>query len=115
MQGSISLLVLNVVAAAALATARGVTGAGAYPSAGSGIRGVTRTSAGAANDLVPIDCIGTTLMESGGAVTLNGPVKCDATGRVVDQGGTGTIVGYALSAAGGAGVMVEVFLVGPTA
>jgi hypothetical protein len=112
MQGSISLLVLSVVAGAALATARGVTGAGAYPSAGAGIRGVTRTSAGASGDLVPVDTIGTTLMESGGTVTLNGPVKCDATGRAIDQGGTGTIVGYALSAAGAAGVMVEVVLVG---
>lgn len=115
MQGSISLLVLNVVAGGALSTARGVTGAGAAPSAAAGIRGVTRTSAAASGDLVPIDVIGTTLMEAGGTVTKDGPVKVDAQGRCVDQGGTGVIVGYALSAAGAAGVMCEVLLAGPTA
>jgi hypothetical protein len=115
MQGSISLLVLSVAAGGALATARGVTGAGAYPSAGAGIRGVTRTSAAASGDLVPVDCLGTALMEAGGTVTVQGPVKCDASGRAVDQGGTGTIVGYALSAASAAGTIVEVLLVGPTA
>ena len=115
MQGSISQLVLNVVAGGALAVARGVTSAGAYPSAGAGIRGVTRTSAAASGDLTPIDVIGTALMESGGTVTANGAVKCDASGRAIDQGGTGTIVGYALSAAGAAGTVVEVLLVGPTA
>lgn len=115
MQGSISLLVLNVIAASALAVARGVTGAGAYPSAGAGIRGVTRTSAGASGDLVPIDTMGTALMEAGGTVTLNGPVQCDSTGRAVDKTSTNVIVGYALSAASAAGQMVEVHLVGPTA
>lgn len=114
MQGSFSLLVLSVVAGGALATARGVTAAGAYPSAGAGIRGVTRTSAGASGDLVPIDVIGTTLMEAGGTVTNNGPVKCDASGRAIDQGGTGVIVGYALNGAASGG-MVEVLLVNPTA
>lgn len=115
MQGSISLLVLNVAAGGARAVARGLTGAGAYPSAGAGIRGVSRTSAAASGDLVPIDVIGTTIMEAGGTVTLNGPVQCDSTGRAVDKTSTNVIVGYALSAAAAAGEMVEVALVGPTA
>lgn len=114
MQGSISLLVLNVTASATLATARFVTGAGALAGAGAGARGVTRTP-GVSGDLVPIDVIGTALVESGAAVTANGPVKSDATGRAIDQGGTGVITGYALSAASAAGQMVEVLLVGPTA
>ena len=115
MQGSISLLVLNVTAGGALAVGRGVTGAGAYPSTGAGIRGVTRTSAGASGDLVPVDVIGTALMEAGGTVTLNGPVMCDSSGRAVDRTSTNVIVGYALSAAGAAGVFVEVALTGVSA
>lgn len=115
MQGSISLLVLNVVAGGALATARGVTAAGAYPASGAGIRGVTRTSAGASGDLVPLDVVGTALMESGAAVTKDGPVMCDSTGRAIDKTSTNVIVGYALNAATAAGQMVEVLLVNPTA
>jgi hypothetical protein len=115
MQGSISLLVLNVVAAGALATARGVTAAGAYPAAGAGIRGVTRTPALVSGDLVPIDVIGTSIIESGGTVTKDGPVMVDATGRVVDKTSTNVIVGYALNAASAAGQGVEVLLVNPTA
>jgi hypothetical protein len=114
MQGSYSLLTLNVVAAAALATARGVTAAGAYPAAGGGIRGVTRTSAGASGDLTPIDVMGTTIMESGAAITANGPVQCDATGRAIDKA-AGTLVGHAVGSASAAGQMIEVILVGATA
>jgi hypothetical protein len=112
---SISILVLSLDAAGALATARGVTGAGAYPSAGAGIRGVTRTKADAAGDRVPIDVIGTALVESGGAVTKDAAQMIDATGRVLDKTSTNVVVGYALTAAAAAGTVVEVLLVGPTA
>lgn len=109
MQASISILVLNVVAAGALATARGVTFAGAYPAANAAIHGVTRTSAAAVGDLVPIDVIGTALIESGAAVTAGLALACDATGRVVDFA-AGVKVGRALTAATAAGQMVEVLL-----
>lgn len=115
MQGSISVLVLSVVAGGALATARGLTAAGAYPAAGAGIRGVSRTSAAASGDLVPIDVVGTALMEAGGACTKDAAVMVDATGRVLDKTSTNVVVGYALNAATAAGQMVEVLLVGPTA
>ena len=104
-----------MVAGGVLATARFVTGAGALSGAGAGARGVSRTSAANSGDLVPIDVVGTAIVEAGGTVTLNGPVKSDATGRAIDQGGTGVITGYALAAASAAGQMVEVLLVGPTA
>lgn len=110
MQGSISLLVLNVVAGGALATARGVTFAGAYPSAGAAIYGVTRTLAAASGDLVPVDAIGTALVESGGTVTAGAAVKVDATGRVVDHDSTNVKVGRALTGAGAAGTLCEVLL-----
>jgi hypothetical protein len=109
MQGSISLLVLNVVAGGALATARGVNFAGAYPAAAAAIYGVTRTSAAASGDLVPCDAIGTTLMEAGAAVTAGGAVEIDATGRAVNYS-AGVKVGRALTAATAAGTLVEVLL-----
>ena len=114
MQGSIPLLVLNVVAGGALATARGVTAAGAYPTAGAGIRGVTRTSAGASGDLVPLTVIGTEIMEAGGTVTKDAAQMIDATGKVLNWTATNVVVGYALNAAASGG-MVEVLLVNPTA
>jgi hypothetical protein len=115
MQGSFALLVLNVAAGGALATARGVTAAGAYPSAGAGIRGVTRTLAVNSGDLVPIDVMGTTLVESGGAVTKDAAQMIDSTGRIVDKTSTNVVVGYALGSAAGAGTLVEMIIAGPTA
>lgn len=111
MQGSISLLVLNVIAGGALAVARFVTPAGAYPAAGGAAHGVTRTSADAAGDLVPVDVLGTAIVESGGVVTNGGPVKVDNTGRVVDHDSTNVKVARALNGATGAGQMVEVLLI----
>jgi hypothetical protein len=114
MQGSFSLLVLSVIAGAALAANRGVTAAGAYPSAGAGIRGVTRTSAGASGDQTPIDVIGTALIEAGGTCTKDAALMVDSSGRVLDKTSTNVVVGYALNAAA-SGELVEVLLVGPTA
>ena len=115
MQGSVSLLVMNVLAAGALATARGVTAAGAYPAANAGIRGVTRTPAAASGDLVPIDVIGTTLIESGGVVTAGAAQMVDATGRILDRTSTNVIVGYANTGAAAAGTLVEMIIAGPSA
>jgi len=114
MQGSIPILTLSVVAAGALATARFVTAAGAYPAAGAGSRGVTRTLASAAGDLVPMTVLGTELVESGAAVTKDGPVQSDATGRAIDKA-AGITLGFAQNAASAAGQMVEVLLIGPAA
>ncbi len=110
MQGSVSIWVGSVVAAAALAIARCVTFAGAYPAAGGAVYGVTRFAAGAAGELVSVDVIGSALIESGGVVTAGVPVKVDATGRVVDHDGANVKVGRALTAAAAAGTMVEVLL-----
>ena len=44
---------------------------------------------------------------AGGTVTVGGPVKSTATGTVVDQGGTGNIIGRAL-ASGAAGEVIPV-------
>lgn len=109
MQGSFSLLVLSVAAAGALAVGRFVTFAGGYPAAGVGAHGVTRTSAGASGDLVPIDVIGTALVESGAAITAGALVETDVTGRCITRS-AGVILGRALNSSSAAGQMVEVVL-----
>lgn len=111
MQGSISLLVLNVVAAGALAVARFVTQGGAYPAAGGAALGVTRTSADASGDLVPVDAIGTAIVEAGGTVTAGAAVKVDNTGRVLDHDSTNVKVGRAISGTTTVGAMVEILLI----
>ena len=61
--GSISLLTLTVIATAAVAGCRCVTQAGAYAAAGGVVYGVTRTP-GNVGDPIPVDILGTTIVEA---------------------------------------------------
>jgi hypothetical protein len=45
------------------------------------------------------------------AVAIGDPIKSDATGRAITQGGTGVILGYALQAATAAGQIIDVDLI----
>lgn len=112
MTGNISTLTLTVAAAGALAANRFITQAGAYPAAGAAAFGVTRTSAAAAGDLVPVDVQGTALVEVGtGGITKDTPVMVDASGCVVALAGSGkSPVGRAMETAS-AGAIAEVLLV----
>lgn len=107
---NISHLTLTIAAAGALASARFVTQAGAYPAAGAAAIGVTRSSAEAVGDLVPVDVTGTGMAESGGAFAKDVPLMVDATGRVVLHTGVNKAVGRSMKAATAAGELVEVFL-----
>lgn len=107
---NISTLTLTVAAAGALAAARFVTQAGAYPAAGAAAIGVTRSSAAAAGDLVPVDVSGTGEAESGAAFPKDVPLMLDATGRVIAWTTTNKAVGRSMQASTGAGQIVEVFL-----
>lgn len=110
--GNVSLLTLTVAAAGALAGSRFVTQAGGYPAAGGTAVGVSRTSAVAAGDLVPVDVLGTAIVETGAAITLDAALQVDATGRVVPLTvGSKTPVARAMGAASGAGAFIEVLLV----
>lgn len=112
MSGNKSTLTLTVTAAAALAACRFVTQAGAYPAAGAAAFGVTRSSAEAAGDLVPVDVQGTAIAEAGAAITLDAPLMVDATGRVVPLTvGSKSPVGCAMQAATAAGQQIEILLV----
>lgn len=110
---NISLLTLTVTAAAALSACRFITGAGAVPAAGANCAGVTRTSAGAAGDLVPVDVLGTTMVETAGAIAANGLVETDATGRALAKNTGATLARMApgQAAATAAGQFVEVLLI----
>ena len=112
MTGNVSTLTLTVTAAVALAACRYVTQAGAYPAAGAAAFGVTRSSAEAAGDLVPVDVQGTAIAEAGAAITLDAPLMVDATGRVVPLTvGSKSPVGRAMQAATAAGQQIEILLV----
>lgn len=115
MSGNIALLTLTVAAAGALAAARFVEQDGTYPSAGGQAFGVTRTSADAAGDLVPVDVLGTAIVEAGDAVTKDTHLMVDATGRVVPLTvGSKHCVAKAMQAATAEGQLIEVLLVPTT-
>jgi len=109
---NIACLTLTVAAAAALAANRFVTQAGAYPAAGALAFGVTRTSAAAAGDLVPVDVQGTAIVECGDVVAKDAALMCDATGRVVPVTvGSKFPLCRAMEAGAGAGAFIEVLLI----
>lgn len=109
--GNIAILTLTVKAAGALAANRYITQAGAYPGAGAKAFGVTRTSAEAAGDLVPVDVQGTAVVEAGAAFAKDADLMVDASGRVVALTvGTKYPVARAMEASGALGAFVEVLL-----
>jgi len=113
MNPSIALLTLTVAAAAALSQRRFVTTGGAVPSAGAACVGVTRTSAAAAGDLVPVDVMGTTIVETGAAIAAGAAIECDSSGRAITRASGVTLARMApgQAAATGAGQFVEVVLI----
>jgi hypothetical protein len=110
---NIALLTLTVTAAAALSANRGVTTAGAVPAAGANIAGITRTSAAASGDLVPVDALGTTIAESGAAIAVGARLEVDNVGRVItlDAGVCVGAMAPGQAAAGAAGQFVEIVLI----
>jgi len=110
MNPNISVLTLSVAAAAALTANRFVTAVGAVPAANANVLGVTRTSAAAAGDLVPVDVLGTAIVEASAAISAGAAVATTNDGRAVTHS-TGAVVARALQAAAGAGSLFEVVLI----
>lgn len=108
---NVAILTLTVVAAGALSACRFVTNGGAYPTEGDMAIGVTRTGAGGAGDLVPVDALGTSMVEAGGVIENGKLVTVDATGRAVQAGEGDLVYGRALQAAAGEGELIEVLLI----
>lgn len=103
------VLTLSVVAAAALAQYRAVTGLGAVPAAGARSLGFTDTAA-AAGERVAVGAVGSTIAEAGAAFAADVALELDASGRVITKA-AGVTVARALQAAGAAGQLVEVLLI----
>lgn len=104
-----SLLTLSVLAAAVLSANRFVTAVGAVPAANANVLGATRSSAGT-GDLVPVDVLGTTMVEASAAISAGAAVATTNDGRAVTYS-TGAIVARALTAATAPGQLIEVLLI----
>jgi len=111
MSQSVSLLTLSVRASATLTAQRFVSPTGGLPTAGGNALGVARTD-GAEGDLVPVDVIGTAVVEAGAAIPAGTAVEVDAQGRAVPQS-TGVTLGRLApeAVAAAAGDRVEVILI----
>lgn len=103
------ILTLTVAATAAITANRFITSGGAVPAADANALGVAR-SGGVSGDKIPVDVLGTAVVESGAAVTINSAVKTDASGRAINWVTSGQRLGVALEAASAAGQFIEVLL-----
>lgn len=114
-KANIALLTLTAFATASVAANRFITAAGVYPIAGGLPLGVTRSS-GVSGDPIPVDVLGTAVVEAGGAIVADAPVMVTATGKVLTHDGDGDkhAIARALEAADGDGSFIEVLLI-PTA
>jgi len=137
-QQSIEILALPLTAAGAITARRFVGYDGAQADTqGQKVTGVARAAAAQAGDVVPVDILGTAVVEAGGAVAIGDGVICDAQGRAIAgageiaiaAGGTSVtstaangailtggelpeyVAGRALQAASQAGDFIEVLLV----
>ena len=106
---AITILTLSVVATAALAQNRAVTGVGAVPAAGARCLGFTNNPA-AVGERVPVAAVGTAPAEAGAAFANEAELELDAQGRVITRT-TGVKVGRAMQAAAAAGQVVEILLI----
>jgi len=106
---SIPLLTLTQTLSGSVAANRFVTVAGAQAGASANTLGVA-TMAGIAGDLVPVDVIGTSVVEAGAAISAGATLRTDALGRAIPWATAGGKVGIALQAAGTAGEFIEVLL-----
>ncbi len=112
---STPILTLSVIATAALAPDRFVTAAGAVPAAGASALGVGRTTV-AIGGRQPVDVMGTSVVEAGGAIAANAFVETDALGRAVTKAAGVTLGRLAPGeSATAAGQFVEVLLLPPNA
>lgn len=112
-KGNISLLTLTVIATAAVVNNRFVTTAGAHAAtAGALPLGVTRSD-GVSGDPIPVDVLGTAVVEAGAAIAVDATIMVTTDGKALTHDGDGDkhAVGRALEAAGAAGDLVEILLV----
>lgn len=108
---SIPILTLTRAAAGAIAANRFVTPAGAQAGADANAIGVARVAAAVAGEEIPVDVLGTTVVEAGGAIAAGATIKSDANGKAITWAVSGAKLAIALEAAGGDGQFIEVLLI----
>lgn len=109
MSQSNPILTQSVVASGAIVANRFVTPVLDQAVAGEYILGVARTAAADAA-LVPVDVLGTTVVEAGAAIAAGATVKPDANGKAITWATSGAKVGIALEAAAADGDLIEILL-----
>jgi len=105
-----SVLCLTIAATGTIAAHRFVTPAGAQAGADANTLGVCRVAA-VSGDKIPVDVLGTAIVEAGAAISAGDTLETDASGRGVTWATSGPKVGLALEAAGAAGALIEVLLI----
>ncbi|MCL2790115.1 MAG: DUF2190 family protein [Desulfobulbus sp.] len=108
---SLPLLALTIIATGFISEYRFVSPAAAQAGAEANTLGVARMAA-AIGDAIPVDAIGTAVVETGGAIAEGALVETDANGRAVTND-SGPAVARVLpgQAATAAGQFIEVLLI----
>lgn len=107
---NLALLTILQTLTGTVSACRFTTPAGAQAGADANTFGVART-AGVSGDKIPVDVIGTAVIESGAAFSAGATLKSDASGRGITWATSGAKIAIALEAATAAGQFVEVRLV----
>lgn len=108
-QQSVPVLTLPIVATGTCTKRRFVTAAGAQAGAAANALGVTQEDA-VSGGVMPVDVLGTTVVEAGAAFAAGAALETDSSGRGVTKA-SGPAVARALQAASQAGDLVEVNLI----
>ncbi len=103
------VLTLPIIAAGAIVADRFVSVAATQAGAAANTLGVARSNAASGAPL-PVDVMGTAIVEAGAAVAQYALLETNASGQAVTRS-AGPIVGRALQAATAAGQRIEVLLI----
>ena len=109
MRQSQPILTLPMKATGAIVARRFITAVGAEAVAAGNALGVSRFAA-AVGETVPVDVLGTAVVEAGGIIAAGALVEVGADGKAVAKN-VGVTVARALEGSGGAGAFIEVLLI----
>lgn len=107
---SLPILTLTVALPGPVAAHRFVSPVGDQAGADAVALGVART-AGVAGERVPVEVLGTAIVEAGAAVAAGAALKVDAAGKAIPWATSGAKVGIALQAAAADGDLIEILLI----
>lgn len=110
MKQATPILTLSHPLSGTVAANRFVTPAGAQAGADANTLGVARTE-GVSGALIPVDALGTAVVEAGAAVSAGVTVKSDANGKAITWVTSGAKVAIALTSASADGDFIEVLLI----